>query len=694
MKYKTFKKFIAILLAAVVINEAFLPYTDHGRSYAETGTINTDRLNMRTGPGTNYSSLQMLSMNMKVEILDSVTGTDGKTWYRISAGQKEGYVRSDYIKQSVIYSADDTDFESYMTAQGFPDSYKNSLRGLHAQHPNWVFVGMQTGLDWNEVLKEESRVGLNLVDTNSDSSWKSTEAGGFDWANNYWPGYDGASWVAASPALIAHYLDPRNFLTDPYVFQFEIQTYDPASQTRSGLEQMVKGTFLEGSAVPKGTSGNGGTYTGPASAGTYGSGSATTSGPAAVDPTGGKGNDKNTVIDPVVSAPPGANVSSLTNTFFHLIGGIDALAGWEQNGGNWYYRDDDGRLRGNGWHWIDGNKDGVAECYYFDENGVMAKSCRIGDYEVNADGAWIVNGQVQTRNANASAASGTSSYIDLIMKAAQTSGVSPYVLAAMIIQEQGKSGNSPLISGSYGSYAGYYNFYNINAYAHNGMTAVESGLKYASESGNGNRPWNTIEKAVVGGALAYGENYTNNGQDTFYLKKFNVQGSNKYKHQFMSNIIAAAQEGAKVANAYTAEIKEGVRTFKIPIYLNMPESPCDLPYGKGNPNNHLASLSIDGFALTPTFDHNTTEYSLVVNDAPSITVNAQPIDGKASVSGTGTYTLGVGLTQIDISVKAENGDIRTYRINVTRKQGSEPIIEMKKESTGESTVIIGAPPGQ
>lgn len=694
MQYRTFKKIIAVILAFAMLCGGSFWSPDAGISYAETGTVNTDRLNMRSGPGTNYSSIQMLSMNMKAEILDSVTGTDGKTWYRILVGQKEGYVRSDYIKRAVVYSADDADFESYMNAQGFPESYKNALRGLHAQHPNWVFVGMQTGLDWNEVLKEESRVGLNLVDANSNSSWKSTEAGGFDWANNYWPGYDGSSWVAASPALIAHYMDPRNFLTDPYVFQFEIQTYDPVSQTRAGLEQMVKGTFLEGTAVPKGSSENSSSNIGP---GFESSVNNTSTGPAVslpVNPTDDVMNNQDMIIGPVISAPPGTNISSLTDRFFYLLGGMDALAGWEQSGENWYYRDDDGRLRGNGWHWIDGNKDGVSECYYFDENGVMAKSCRIGDYEVNADGAWIENGQVQTGNANASAASGTSSYIDLIMKAAQTSGVSPYVLAAMIIQEQGKSGNSPLISGSYGSYAGYYNFYNINAYAHNGMTAVESGLKYASESGNGNRPWNTIEKAVVGGALAYGENYTNNGQDTFYLKKFNVQGSNKYKHQFMSNIIAAAQEGAKVANAYTAEIKEGVRTFKIPIYLNMPESPCDLPYGKGNPNNHLASLSIDGFALTPTFDHNTTEYSLVVNDAPSITVNAQPIDGKASVSGTGTYTLGVGLTQIDISVKAENGDIRTYRINVTRKQGSEPIIEMKKESTGESTVIIGAPPGQ
>ena len=33
------------------------------------------------------------------------------------------------------------------------------------------------------------------------------------------------------------------------------------------------------------------------------------------------------------------------------------------------------------------------------------------------------------------------------------------------------------------------------------------------------------------------------GQDTLYLKKFNVQGSSSYKHQYMTNVQAAAAEG-------------------------------------------------------------------------------------------------------------------------------------------------------
>lgn len=43
----------------------------------------------------------------------------------------------------------------------------------------------------------------------------------------------------------------------------------------------------------------------------------------------------------------------------------------------------------------------------------------------------------------AAPASGSSSYVDIIMNAAVQSGVNPYILASMIIQEQGSQGNRP-----------------------------------------------------------------------------------------------------------------------------------------------------------------------------------------------------------------------------------------------------------
>ena len=76
-----------------------------------------------------------------------------------------------------------------------------------------------------------------------------------------------------------------------------------------------------------------------------------------------------------------------------------AYAGtWRQNGNQWSYDNGDGTSLKNGWYWLDGNYDGSAECYYFDANGVMASDETVQGYQVNSDGAWISNGQVQTKS--------------------------------------------------------------------------------------------------------------------------------------------------------------------------------------------------------------------------------------------------------------------------------------------------------
>ena len=73
-------------------------------------------------------------------------------------------------------------------------------------------------------------------------------------------------------------------------------------------------------------------------------------------------------------------------------------ASWQQNATGWWWQNDDGSWPANTWQWLDGNGDGVAECYYFDGNGYMLANTTTPDgYQVNADGAWVVNGAVQTQ---------------------------------------------------------------------------------------------------------------------------------------------------------------------------------------------------------------------------------------------------------------------------------------------------------
>lgn len=76
---------------------------------------------------------------------------------------------------------------------------------------------------------------------------------------------------------------------------------------------------------------------------------------------------------------------------------ITAFAGWEQTGATWKYQNADNAYFSNGWQWIDGNGDNVAECYYFNADGTILISTTTPDnFTVNENGAWVVNGKVQT----------------------------------------------------------------------------------------------------------------------------------------------------------------------------------------------------------------------------------------------------------------------------------------------------------
>ncbi len=92
--------------------------------------------------------------------------------------------------------------------------------------------------------------------------------------------------------------------------------------------------------------------------------------------------------------------------------GMTAYAfGWQQNATGWWYgtNADNSKWYSNGWQWIDGNGDGVAESYYFDSNGYIAVNMTTPDgYTVNENGAWVSDGIVQTKTNNTvSTASGS-----------------------------------------------------------------------------------------------------------------------------------------------------------------------------------------------------------------------------------------------------------------------------------------------
>ena len=88
-----------------------------------------------------------------------------------------------------------------------------------------------------------------------------------------------------------------------------------------------------------------------------------------------------------------------------LPAGLKAYAGeWRQDETGFWYQEDDGSYPINSWKWIDGNGDGIAECYFFDRSGYLAVNTTTPDgYTVDENGAWILDGVVQTRSAEEAA---------------------------------------------------------------------------------------------------------------------------------------------------------------------------------------------------------------------------------------------------------------------------------------------------
>lgn len=89
-------------------------------------------------------------------------------------------------------------------------------------------------------------------------------------------------------------------------------------------------------------------------------------------------------------------------------------------------------------------------------------------------------------------------------------------------------------------------------------------------------------------------------------------------------------------------------------------------------NNYLSSLTIEGYELDKAFNKETLEYNVLIKpDDEEININAQTENNKATVTGLGKISLNPGLNKIEIKVKAENGNLKTYVINATLEEYKE-----------------------
>ena len=116
--------------------------------------------------------------------------------------------------------------------------FKEKLDTLKANHPNWNFIIMETGLDFEQVIKAQYTGHLgtpkNLIQGKS-GEWICSICGDRV--------YDTGNWKCASEQAIRYYMDTRNWLVDsPYLFQFLATDYLQTTDDR--VYQSLNGTFL------------------------------------------------------------------------------------------------------------------------------------------------------------------------------------------------------------------------------------------------------------------------------------------------------------------------------------------------------------------------------------------------------------------------------------------------------------------
>ena len=119
--------------------------------------------------------------------------------------------------------------------ENFPSSYQPYLEEILKKHPNWKFIPLYTNLDWNYVISEENVFGKNLVPKNYSDSWKNTAPGQYNVEVD-------AGWVDSSKQAVEYCMDPRNFLNEVRLFQFEELSYSANTNSLDGIEKILYGT--------------------------------------------------------------------------------------------------------------------------------------------------------------------------------------------------------------------------------------------------------------------------------------------------------------------------------------------------------------------------------------------------------------------------------------------------------------------
>lgn len=220
----------------------------------------TDSYEMKEAPTADAATVQKVYSGDTVAIKD-VALTNDVIWYEVTFLGEEPV--SGYIERANLVYADERllDWEcrhlgvllqldevqtvsavgrdeyTIMEVNSFPESYRSYIKEMKAAHPNWHFVPFNVSVDFD--VAAENEVGeRSLVHSSVDDSWKGE--------------YHSPNWYYAKPFIIRHFMDPRNFLDETNVFQFEQLTYNKSYHNQDTVKQLLSKSFMAGDVPNEG----------------------------------------------------------------------------------------------------------------------------------------------------------------------------------------------------------------------------------------------------------------------------------------------------------------------------------------------------------------------------------------------------------------------------------------------------------
>ncbi len=221
-----------------------------------TGYVKNDKdTTMYSAPGTGGEHSTRESVFVKTvpkgttfTVLDSEKDADGDLWYKVKLDNDStvGYLYEGRVVVTLDKSEQkyDEDFEKNLL--NFPESYRASLRSIHASYPNWKFVAVKCNISLDDAITAE--YGTSLANnkkyvemTYGGEAWRDPrgKTGDDQWANAEGSG----RWTYASKGAIAYFMDPRNYLNANDIFVFLQQSYSQ-SQTKDDVRAVISNTFL------------------------------------------------------------------------------------------------------------------------------------------------------------------------------------------------------------------------------------------------------------------------------------------------------------------------------------------------------------------------------------------------------------------------------------------------------------------